>query len=98
MASSGYIRAEYQYERSSDLSDSFPGLSRQVNTANASAGLNFNNGFGAQLWIRNLNDDEYYTGAFAGVAQSGTVNSFLNQPQTYGVTVSYTFLERFGNH
>ena len=87
----GYIRAEYQYERSSDLSDSFPGLSRQVNTANASAGLNFNNGFGAQLWIRNLNDDEYYTGAFAGVAQSGTVNSFLNQPQTYGVTVSYTF-------
>lgn len=87
----GYIRAEYLYERDSELSDSFPGLSRQVNTANASAGLSFSNGVNAQLWVRNLNEDEYYTGAFAGVAQTGTVNSFINAPRTYGMTVSYEF-------
>ncbi|MEH6558826.1 MAG: TonB-dependent receptor [Oceanicoccus sp.] len=85
----GYIRGEYLYERASELSDSFPGLTRQVNTANASAGLTFTNGVSTQLWVRNLNEDEYFTGGFAGVAQSGTVNSFLNQPRTYGLTVTY---------
>jgi iron complex outermembrane recepter protein len=88
---SGYIRGEYLYESETELSDSFPEYDREVNTANASAGLEFGNGFAAQLWVRNINEDEYFTGAFSGVAQTGTVNSFLNQPRTYGVTASYRF-------
>jgi len=88
---SGYVRGEYMYERATELSNDFPGISRQVNTANASAGLDFNNGISAQLWARNLTNDEYFTGGFGGVLQSGTVNSFLNQPRTYGLSMAYTF-------
>ncbi len=87
----GYVRGEYIHESEAELSDSFPEYDREVSTANASAGLEFDNGFAAQIWVRNLNEDEYFTGAFSGVAQTGTVNSFLNQPRTYGATFSYRF-------
>jgi outer membrane receptor protein involved in Fe transport len=87
----GYLRAEYLYERDTGLSDTFPDIPREVNTANASAGLDINDNLSAQLWARNIFDDEYFTGAFTGVAQTGTVNSFLNEPRTYGLSVSYQF-------
>lgn len=88
---SGFARAEYLYERDAGVDDSFPNISREIGTANASAGLDFNNGVSTVLWVRNLNEDEYFTGAFNGVAQPGTVNSFLSEPRTYGVTLSYAF-------
>ncbi len=87
----GFARAEYLYERESGLDDTFPDIPREVGTANASAGLIFNNGLKTQVWVRNLNKDEYFTGGFNGTAQGGTVNSFLNEPRTYGLTVSYNF-------
>ena len=62
-----------------------------MSTFNASAGLDFDNGFSALLWARNLNNDEYFTGAFVGVAQSTTVNSFLNEPRTYGLNLAFEF-------
>lgn len=85
----GFARAEYLYERESGIDDTFPDIGREVGTANASVGVDFNNGWMGRVWVRNLNDDEYFTGAFNGVAQPGTVNSFLNEPKTYGVTISY---------
>lgn len=85
----GFARVEYLYERDTGIDDSFPEISREVGTANASAGLDFNNGLSTRIWVRNLNEDEYYTGAFNGVAQPGTVNSFLSEPRTYGLTLSY---------
>lgn len=86
-----FARLEYLYEKGTGLSDSFPDISREVSTANASAGLDFGNGVRARLWARNLNEDEYYTGGFNGVAQPGTVNSFLSEPRTYGITLSYNY-------
>ena len=87
----GYVRGDYLHESDTEISDSFPGLSREVGTFNASAGLLFDNGVGVKIWGRNLNNDEYLQGGFSGVAQRGTVNSWPNQPRTYGATVSYEF-------
>jgi len=86
-----YIRTDYLYESDTKISDNFPQLSRKVNTVNASAGVSLSNGISAQLWARNLNNDEYIFTGFPGVAQPGTINSFPNQPRTYGASVSYEF-------
>ena len=87
----GFVRADYVYEEETEISDSFPGVTRELGTFNASAGIDFSNGLTASLWGRNLNEDEYFHTAFAGVAQPGTVNSWPSQPRTYGVTLAYRF-------
>ena len=87
----GFVRADYVYEEETEINDSFPGVTREIGTFNASAGIDFSNGFSASLWGRNLNEDEYFHTAFAGVAQPGTVNSWPSQPRTYGVTLAYRF-------
>ena len=88
----GYVRADYQYESDVKVTDSVPeGVNRQVNTVNASAGLNFNNGVSVQIWARNLNNDEYYLSAFAAPIQSGSFNAYPNPPRTFGASVSYEF-------
>ena len=88
---SSFVRADYVYEEETEINDSFPGVTREIGTFNASAGIDFSNGFSASLWGRNLNEDEYFHTAFAGVAQPGTVNSWPSQPRTYGVTLAYRF-------
>lgn len=88
---SGFARVDYLYEKDTGLSDSFPEISREVKSVNASAGINFKNGVTARIWGRNLTDEQYFTGGFNGVAQPGTVNSFLSEPKTYGLTVGYNF-------
>lgn len=90
-SASGFIRADYIYEDETEINDNFPGVTREVGTFNASAGIDFAGGFSAILWGRNLNEDEYFHTAFPGVAQPGTVNSWPSQPRTYGVTLAYTF-------
>lgn len=85
----GFARLGYLYEKSTGLNDTFPAIGREVGTVNASIGLSFDNGMAVQVWGRNINDDEYFTGGFNGVAQGGTVNSLLSEPATYGVTVRY---------
>ncbi|MEH6551036.1 MAG: TonB-dependent receptor [Pseudomonadales bacterium] len=87
----GFVRADYVYEEETEINDSFPGVTREIGTFNASAGIDFSNGLSASLWGRNLNNDEYFHTAFAGVAQPGTVNSWPSQPRTYGVTLAYRF-------
>ncbi|MEH6606924.1 MAG: TonB-dependent receptor [Pseudomonadales bacterium] len=87
----GFVRADYVYEEETEINDSFPGVTRELGTFNTSAGIDFSNGFTASLWGRNLNEDEYFHTAFAGVAQPGTVNSWPSQPRTYGVTLAYRF-------
>jgi iron complex outermembrane receptor protein len=38
----------------------------------------FENGTSVQLWVRNLNKEEYLLGTFPGVLQTGTINAFPN--------------------
>lgn len=88
-SANGFARVGYLYEHGTGLNDTFPEISREVGTVNASVGLDFNNGVTVQLWGRNINDDEYFTGGFNGVAQGGTINSLLSEPPTYGLTLRY---------
>lgn len=87
----GYVRGEYLYESSTELTDAYPQFEREVKTVNASAGLAFDNNLSLQLWVRNLTNDEYLTGGFNGVAQGGTINSFYNAPRTWGGSIAYEF-------
>ncbi len=88
----GYVRTDYIYESDVRVGWNVPEeFSREVSTWNASAGLRFTNGVNVQVWGRNINDDEYYSGVFQGVVQAGTYNAFASAPATYGVNVSYEF-------
>jgi outer membrane receptor protein involved in Fe transport len=58
---------------------------------NASLGINFDNGFEALLWGRNIFDEEYAIVAFPSVAQAGSFSAYPNPPRTYGVTVRKRF-------
>ncbi len=88
----GFIRTDYLYESEVQLVSNVPeSLTREVSTFNASAGLNFDNGWYAQIWARNLNNDEYYQSAFPPPIQAGSFNAYPNQPATYGVSISYEF-------
>jgi outer membrane receptor protein involved in Fe transport len=66
-------------------------LTREVGTLNATAGLSFNNGLNLQLWVRNLNNDEYLHSAFPPPIQAGSYNAYPSQPRMYGASVSYEF-------
>ena len=87
----GYLRADYLHESDVQVVDNIPGVNREVNTFNASAGLSFENGWGLQVFARNLFNDEYFLSAFPGVIQPGTVNGYANPPRTWGVSLSYDF-------
>ena len=64
---------------------------REVNEINLAATLQLENGFEGGLYVRNLTNDRYLTAAFDGVAQSGSVFGYANQPRTYGATIRYRF-------
>lgn len=90
-AMSGFIRADYVYESDVQVVDNIPGLDREVGTLNGSLGLSWDNGLDLTIWGRNLNNDEYFTSGFPTTAQPGSVNTYANQPRTYGVTLRKAF-------
>jgi outer membrane receptor protein involved in Fe transport len=88
----GYIRTDYQYESEVGLVANVPPeITRAVNTINASAGLTMENGVSFQIYVRNLNNDEYYLSAFPPPIQSGSFNAYPNQPRLFGASVSFEF-------
>jgi len=92
-----FVRADYSYESAltiapeGSITVDNPEITRQVNTLGASAGLIFNNGVSVQLWGRNLTDDENLLSVFGQSGQTGTIGAYINQPRTYGLSVSYQF-------
>ncbi|OGS52768.1 MAG: TonB-dependent receptor [Erythrobacter sp. RIFCSPHIGHO2_12_FULL_63_10] len=64
---------------------------REVNLVNASITLALDNGLEVGAWARNLLDDKFILTIFDGVAQSGTISGYPNQPRTYGGVVRYKF-------
>lgn len=94
----GYIRADYLHESEEPVGDAYTGtvagsplVTREVNTVNASAGIEFENGLGIAVFARNIFNDEYFLTAFPGVIQPGTTNGYANTPRLWGVSVSYNF-------
>lgn len=87
-----YVRADYLYESDTRVAENVPAdVTREVNSANASAGFTTQDGWGVQIWGRNIFGDEYLLSAFPSPGQSGNFNGYPNAPTTYGVTVSKTF-------
>ena len=88
----GYVRTDYLYESEVHIVENVPeSITREVGTFNASAGLNFENGLAVQVWVRNLNNDEYFLSSFPPPIQAGSFNGYPNQPRTFGATLSYEF-------
>ena len=87
----GFIRADFIHESDVQAVDNIPGVTREVNQFNASAGIEFESGLGISVWGRNLFNDEYFLTAFPGVIQPGTVNGYASTPRLWGVSVSYEF-------
>ena len=91
--SDAFVRADYQYEDEVQVVDNIPAdlISREVSTLNASAGMTTESGLDFTIWARNLTDDQYLLSGFPTPAQAGSLNSYLNEPRTYGVSVRKNF-------
>ena len=91
--SDAFVRADYQYEDEVQVVDniSVDLISREVSTLNASAGMSTESGLDFTIWARNLTDDQYLLSGFPTPAQAGSLNSYLNEPRTYGVSVRKNF-------
>jgi len=87
----GFIRGDYQYESDTQVVLNIDGVNRSTNIFNGSLGVSFDNGVSAQIWGRNLNNDQSYTSAFPGVVQGATINGYPSQPRTYGASLRYNF-------
>ena len=64
---------------------------REVNQVNGSLTFAMENGLEVAAWVRNLTNERYLTQIFDGVAQTGTISGYPNQPRTYGGTVRFRF-------
>jgi outer membrane receptor protein involved in Fe transport len=92
-STSGFVRAEYIYEDEVQIIENVPAsvASREVSTVNASIGLQWDNGFEAMLWGRNLTDDDYLLSAFPTTVQTDRTSGYPNEPRTYGLTLTKRF-------
>ena len=64
---------------------------REVNEFNASATLQLNERLEISAYGRNLSNNRYVTAILDGVAQTGSVFGYPNQPRTYGGAVRFKF-------
>jgi iron complex outermembrane receptor protein len=88
----GYLRTDYIYESDVRVVGNIPdSVRREVSTFNASAGLNFENGLMLQVYVRNLNNDEYFLTSFPRPIQAGSIQVYPNQPRTFGASIAYAF-------
>jgi iron complex outermembrane receptor protein len=88
----GYVRTDYIYESDVRVVGNIPDtVRREVSTFNASAGLNFENGVMLQVYVRNLNNDEYFISSFPRPIQAGSIQVYPNQPRTFGASIAYEF-------
>ncbi len=89
----GYLRGEFEAETDVQTVENVPASvsSRNVENLNISVGLNWENGFEIQGWVRNALNDSYIIQAFPTVVQPGSFSGYLNEPRTYGVTVRKKF-------
>lgn len=94
-------RVDFSHESNTPVNNGLPtfnaGLGNtrifdtEVNLVNASMILQLDNGLEVGAWARNLLDDKSIITVFDGVAQSGTVSGYPNQPRTYGGLVRFKF-------
>ena len=89
-----FARMDWDYQSSVNTADNLdPAIieEREVSQFNGSLGVNFDGGFEAMIWGRNLFNDEYLVVAFPTTAQAGSFTGYPNPPRTYGITVRKNF-------
>lgn len=69
----------------------FTNLEREVSTFNFGVGLDFQNGFALQGYIRNAFNDEYLITTFNTPGLAGLIRGYPSQPRTYGILGRYSF-------
>ncbi|MCP3732241.1 TonB-dependent receptor [Sphingomonas sp. MG17] len=62
-----------------------------TNFVNANLELAFSNGFGLQIWGRNLTKENIYLGGIGTPRGLGSLTAYTNEPRTYGVTLRYRY-------
>ena len=87
------LSGSYHYESSTPQNDGglLATYSREVNSIDASATLELNNGLQFSLWGRNLGNSRYLTTIFPSVGQVGSISGYPSLPRTYGASVKYKF-------
>jgi iron complex outermembrane receptor protein len=87
------LSGSYHYESSTPQNDGglLATYSREVNSIDASATLELNNGLQFSLWGRNLGNSRYLTTIFPSVGQAGSISGYPSLPRTYGASVKYKF-------
>ena len=92
---SGYLRGDYYYVSSVQLTESTPPdiSTYGRSTFNASTGIVFPgpNEYEVMLWGRNLTNDKSIAATFPTVAQTGSYSGFTLQPATFGVAFRAKF-------
>ena len=69
----------------------FANLERNQFLVNAGVGLDFDNGFALQGFVRNLTNDQFLVSSFPVPGLTGLFAGYPNAPRTYGVTGRYSF-------
>ncbi len=69
----------------------FANSQREVREFNFAAGIDMNNGFSVNAYVRNAFNDEYLQSSFNTPGLFGLIRGYPNQPRTYGITGRYTF-------
>lgn len=89
------VRGDYQYQSPTQIAEGLPSITREVNSLNMSATLQFKNGLEIAVWGRNITDAQYITAVFPAVGANaglnGTLSGYPNQPVTYGGSVRIKF-------
>ena len=85
-----FLRGEYYYRSSTSLNDNGDPRAFQegFDIVNLSAGFaDPDELVEVQIWMKNAFDTDFLVGPFSSVGQVGSVNTYLGDPRTYGVTV-----------
>ncbi len=86
-----YINADVAYQSKQWLTSLNAGYVPSRVISNATIGFNFRN-YEAQLWARNLFDEEYVSASFATVTNTASAyNGVLGEPRTFGLRLRVRF-------
>ena len=89
-----FLRGEYDYASRVQLTEVVPAQygSLRLSNVNASLGLSLQpQKLEVLFFVRNLTKNNTLIGAFPTVAQDGSYSGYLNDPRTYGVTLTKRF-------
>ena len=89
-----FLRGEYDYQSKAQLTELVPASISTYGVNNVNASLGFSlipQKVELLFFVRNLTKNNQINFAFPTVAQTGSYSGFLNDPRTYGATLTKRF-------